>query len=142
MMICLAVFKKILINNIFLIYFCFQIWCHQWWIFVIKGNNFIWNKICKNIRQSSDNNNDLLKDISVRKWKIPINVIKCFGNCIFIGAFVVPDQTVIWSRIFFYKTGIALNNLMIIINMPGKLNTTIDCQVRLISKSEMLDNAR
>ena len=51
-------------------------------IFVIKGNYFIWNKIWKNTHQSSVRNTDLFMNIFVKKYKVPIISIKCFGYCI------------------------------------------------------------
>ena len=50
--------------------------------------------------------------IFVKKEKIVINLIKCFGYWILIGGFVVQNSKLILRRIFNHKIEFAINNLI------------------------------
>ena len=114
MMICFAGFKKVFINAIFPVYFC------------------------KNIHQSSDKNNDLLMNISVRKQKF--QSIWLSALALAFSSDHLQFQKKRSYGIFIYKIEFAIVSLMILFNMPRMLNTTIKQQARLIRNIEI--NAR
>ena len=63
-----------------------------------------------------------------------------FNEVLWLFGYLIPGWTFIWRRIFSHKIEFAIDNLMMTIRMQGRMNTTINCQVKLISKNEI--NAR
>ena len=61
-----------------------------------------------------------------------VNLFECFGDCIFIRTFVVPEKMLI----FIHKIESAINNLMMTGRMQRRMNA-INCQVKFISKNEI-----
>ena len=75
-------------------------------------------------------------DIFLKKEKITINLIKCFGML----CYVVLDYMFIWGRILSHKIEFKMINLMMTIRMQERMDITINCQVELMSENEI--NAR
>ena len=100
----LLLFTEVFVSPLFFLLIFF----HPRRIFIIKSNKLVWNKIWKYVNNSFIENIYLLVNIFIRKHKLLINLVYCSSYNIYINSFKIPNEALIWRRVFNLKIKFAI----------------------------------